>query len=48
MIAWLYNRIYMRHIVTRPCRGCEDSSFHDAHMTKFGWWRLTRQQQTTT
>ena len=27
---------------TRKCRGCSDPSFHTAHMTKLGWWRMDR------
>jgi hypothetical protein len=43
MIAWLYNRIYLRHILTRPCHGCGDSSVHDAHLTRFGLLRFQQQ-----
>lgn len=27
---------------TRRCRGCADPSFHDAHLTRYGLWRLER------
>ena len=42
MKAWFFNRIWSRHVATRPCRGCSDLSVHDAHLTRFGLWRLGR------
>lgn len=41
MIAWFYNKVWSRHIITKTCRGCNDPSPHDAHLTRFGWWRIT-------
>lgn len=33
--AWLWERIYLR-LICRPCRGCADTSFHNAHLTWLG------------
>ena len=27
---------------TRKCRGCDDPSFHTAHLTRLGRWRYIR------
>lgn len=29
---------------TRRCRGCDDESFHTAHLTRLGWWAIKRSE----
>jgi len=40
--AW-WNPFYLWHRAVsrarvRPCRGCDDDSFHTAHLTPYGRW----------
>lgn len=44
--AWTQRLMRGRGLVsrlsTRKCRGCDDPSPHDAHLTRFGRRRFTR------
>lgn len=43
ILAWLLRgRGIQSRLMTRKCRGCDNTSFHTAHLTRYGHWLTAR------